>query len=56
MVKLLKKLVFKAYVIGLMVFTIWYGYFMYPLIFGFEGKEEAGAAFPRRPAGAESVV
>lgn len=24
-----------------MAFTVWYGYFMYPLIFGFEGKEEA---------------
>ena len=44
MVKLLKKLVFKAYVIFLMAFTLWYGYFMYPLIFGFEGKEEAEAS------------
>jgi hypothetical protein len=41
MVKLLKKLVFRLYVISLMVFTVWYGYFMYPLIFGFEGKEQA---------------
>jgi len=41
MVKLLKKLIFKAYVIFLMMFTIWYGYFMAPLVFGFEGKEEA---------------
>lgn len=45
MVKLLKKLAFKAYVIALMIFTVWYGYFMFPLIFGFEGKEEAGSAF-----------
>jgi len=42
MVKLLKKLIFKAYVILLMIFTVWYGYFMAPLVFGFEGKEEAG--------------
>jgi len=42
MVKLLKKLLFKAYVIFLMGFTIWYGNFMAPLVFGFEGKEEAG--------------
>jgi len=36
-----KKIVFRGYVIALMAFTVWYGYFMYPLIFGFEGKEEA---------------
>ena len=42
MVRLLKKFIFKSYVIGLMVFTVWYGHFMYPLIFGFEGKEAAG--------------
>lgn len=41
MVAILKKIIFKLYVIGLMCFTAWYGYFMYPLIFGFEGKEEA---------------
>jgi len=41
MVKLLKIIIFKAYVIFLMVFTVWYGYFMAPLVFGFEGKEEA---------------
>jgi len=41
MVALFKKLTFKLYVIGLMCFTVWYGYFMFPLIFGFEGKEEA---------------
>jgi hypothetical protein len=44
MVKFLKNLVFKGYVIFLMAFTLWYGYFMYPLIFGFEGKEEAEAS------------
>jgi hypothetical protein len=44
MVKFLKDLVFKAYVIFLMAFTVWYGTFMYPLIFGFEGKEEAEAS------------
>ncbi len=44
MVRLLKKIIFKSYVIALMVFTAWYGYFMYPLIFGFEGKEEAAAS------------
>lgn len=42
MVAFLKKLVFKVYVIGLMCFAVWYGYFMFPLIFGFEGKEQAG--------------
>lgn len=41
MVKFLKKFIFKFYVIALMMFTVWYGYFMYPLIFGFEGKEGA---------------
>lgn len=44
MVKFLKSLVLKAYVIFLMAFTVWYGTFMYPLIFGFEGKEEAEAS------------
>ena len=44
MVKFLKNLVFKGYVIFLMAFTVWYGTFMYPLIFGFEGKEEAEAS------------
>lgn len=44
MVKLLKKIVFKAYVVALMAFTAWYGYFMYPLIFGFEGKEAAAVS------------
>jgi len=41
MVNFLKKTVFRFYVIVLMGFTLWYGYFMYPLIFGFEGKEDA---------------
>jgi len=41
MVKLLKALVFKGYVVLLMVFTVWYGNFMFPLVFGFEGKEQA---------------
>ncbi|MDH5517692.1 MAG: hypothetical protein OEY36_07720 [Gammaproteobacteria bacterium] len=44
MVKQLKRIVFKSYVIGLMIFTVWYGYFMFPLIFGFEGKEDAAAS------------
>lgn len=44
MVKILKKIVFKAYVVALMAFTAWYGYFMYPLIFGFEGKEAAAVS------------
>lgn len=44
MVKHLKKIIFKSYVVGLMIFTVWYGYFMFPLIFGFEGKEEAAAS------------
>ncbi len=37
----IKRLIFKSYVIFLMAFTVWYGHFMYPLIFGFESKEEA---------------
>lgn len=41
MVKIPKKLVVNTYVVALMAFTLWYGYFMYPLIFGFEGKEAA---------------
>jgi len=41
MIKFFKKFIFKVYVIFLMIFTVWYGHFMYPLIFGFEGKEGA---------------
>lgn len=44
MVKLFKKIIFKTYVIFLMAFTVWYGHFMFPLVFGFEGKEEAEAS------------
>jgi hypothetical protein len=40
-VKTIKSLIAKAYVLCLMAFTVWYGYFMFPLIFGFEGKEQA---------------
>lgn len=47
MVKLAKKIIFKLYVIALMVFTVWYGHFMYPLIFGFEGKEAAGLSLKK---------
>jgi len=42
MVKFFKFLIFKGYVVLLMIFTVWYGYFMFPLVFGFEGKEQAG--------------
>ncbi|UCE89904.1 MAG: hypothetical protein JSW10_03505 [Pseudomonadota bacterium] len=41
MVKILKAIIYKGYVIFLMAFTVWYGTFMYPLIFGFEGKKGA---------------
>ena len=37
----IKKLVRNAYIVLLMAFTIWYGHFVYPLIFGFEKKEAA---------------
>ncbi len=39
-----KKLVRITYIIFLMGFTVWYGHFMYPLIFGFEEKQEAAAS------------
>lgn len=45
MVKLLKTIIFKGYVILLMIFTVWYGHFMFPLVFGFEGKEQAEISF-----------
>lgn len=38
---LVKKIIFKGYVLGLMTFTLWYGHFVFELIFGFEGKEAA---------------
>jgi hypothetical protein len=43
-VKFIKLIVSKVYVLFLMGFTLWYGTFMYPLIFGFTGKEEAAAS------------
>lgn len=49
--EIFKKLVFKAYVIALMCFTVWYGHFMLPLIFGFEGKEEAAVSLIQLGAG-----
>jgi len=49
-VKILKRLVFKLYVLFLMAFTVWYGYFMFPLIFGFEGKEAASGSFDAKGA------
>lgn len=41
MVKFFNAIIFKGYVVLLMIFTVWYGYFMFPLVFGFEGKEQA---------------
>jgi hypothetical protein len=37
----IKKLVRITYIVLLMAFTVWYGHFLYPLIFGFEHKEAA---------------
>ncbi len=39
-----RQIIYKGYVLLLMAFTIWYGSFMYFLIFGFEGKEKAAAS------------
>jgi len=39
----LKKLIYICYVVALLIFTVWYGQFMYPLIFGFSDSK-AGAA------------
>lgn len=44
MVEQMKKVIFKLYVVALMGFTVWYGTFMFPLIFGFAGKEEAAVS------------
>jgi hypothetical protein len=33
-VKLLKKAIYTLYIVALMMFSVWYGTFMYPLIFG----------------------
>jgi hypothetical protein len=37
----LRKLLKTIYLLAQMAFTVWFGLFMYPLIFGFEGKEQA---------------
>lgn len=39
----IRKLARNLYVILLMIFTVWYGHFVYPLIFGFKEKTEAAA-------------
>ena len=44
MVKFFRALIFKGYVVLLMAFTVWYGSFIFPLVFGFEGKEQAGVS------------
>jgi len=44
---LIKKTVYVVYVLFLMAFAVWYGTFMYPLIFGFAGKEEAALSLQR---------
>ncbi len=43
MVKKFKKIIFKFYVVALMFFTVWYGTFMFPLIFGFSPEKEGAA-------------
>jgi len=50
----LKKLIRNIYVLILMAFTVWYGQFMYPLIFGFEEKEAAAAVSLREMLGTEN--
>jgi hypothetical protein len=42
--RLLKKIIYRFYVIALMIFTVWYGAFMYPLIFGEDIKPEIMSA------------
>jgi len=38
---LIKTILQKVYILALMAFTVWFGYFIYPVIFGFGGKEDA---------------
>jgi hypothetical protein len=42
--RFLKNLIYKLYVIALMAFTVWYGAFMYPLIFGEDAKPKIMSA------------
>ena len=37
MLSLIKTVISKLYVLALMVFTVWYGFFLYPVIFGHSG-------------------
>jgi hypothetical protein len=50
---ILGQIIYKVYVLLLMAFTVWYGVFMYSLIFGFEGKEEAAASLLELTGGVE---
>ncbi|HHL39323.1 MAG TPA: cytochrome C [Deltaproteobacteria bacterium] len=53
MTSILKKLVYKLYVLGLMAFTVWYGTFITPIIFGHEEHEEEIAEIEFDGAGTE---
>lgn len=53
---ILKQIIYKGYVVLLMTFTVWYGVFMYSLIFGFEGKDEAAASLLDLTGGAEEMT
>ncbi len=40
MLHLIKTIINKAYIIFLMCFTVWYGFFLYPIIWGHSGDHD----------------
>jgi hypothetical protein len=46
MLSLIKTVIYKVYILALMCFTVWYGFFLYPIIFAHGGHDEEGTAVP----------
>jgi len=50
MLSLIKTVIYKAYILALMAFAVWYGFFLYPIIYGHGPAEGESAAMDREIA------